>query len=105
MWFEIVLIIVCIVLAFFLEREHKARLRSDHTKDFLNGEMERLIENFAKHGSPMRRWDRPTKHNKADEFYWLVRIAREDYLFTDEALKVAVKRADNMRERGLLTDD
>lgn len=104
MWFEIVLIVLCVTLAFLLDRSFKKREAAEAALECQKAQLEEVIQRFHAQGSLLRRWDRPTKHNKADEFYWLVKIASEDYLFTDEAIKVAVDRADKMRERGLLHD-
>ena len=102
MWFELVLIVLCLVLAFVIERTHKKRVAAESDLARAKQQLEEVITRQSDYGSTLRRWDRPKKHNKADEFYWWVRIAGEDHLFTDESITVAVKRADNMRERGLL---
>jgi len=90
----------CVLVLAILER--KARQEARKQKTFAQNyqlQADELAKQFKEYGTTAVRWERPKAHNKADDFYWLVKIDKLDYLFTDEAMNVALDRAISMHER------
>ncbi|MCJ7824512.1 MAG: hypothetical protein MUP44_06400 [Anaerolineales bacterium] len=82
--------------------ERSARKEARHQATLAHHYQEQadvLAEQFKQYGAQGIKWARPEKHNKADDFYWLVIIDREQYLFTEEAMNVSYDRAKSMIKR------
>jgi len=87
-----------IVAILFRSARHEARRQETLARHYQE-QADELARQFKEHGTTAISWSRPKKHNKADEFYWLVKIDKEDYLFTHEAMNVGFDRAIKARER------
>ena len=48
------------------------------------------------------KWSRPDPRPGADPFYWIIKAGGQNYLFTEEAMKVARERVASMRAKGFL---